>query len=258
MRYILFKIGSIPLYSYGFMIAIGVLLAFVVSEKRAARYGLDKDQVFNLGLWAAIGGFLGAKILFFITELPAIIKDPTLLKSLSSGFVVYGGIIGGVLTAWIYCRIKHLEFLKYFDLILPAVALAQGFGRIGCFLAGCCYGRETESWFHVTFTDSPYAPNGVPLIPTQLISAAGDFVLFAILLLAAKKLKKAGQVGGVYMILYSIGRFGVECLRADDRGNVGMLSTSQFIAIFLLIIGVAFVLAPRKIKAANEEKNKNI
>ena len=70
-----------------------------------------------------------------------------MMETLSSGFVVFGGIIGGILTGFLYCRIKGLIFFKYADVILPSVALAQGFGRIGCFLAGCCYGKETESFF---------------------------------------------------------------------------------------------------------------
>ena len=124
------------------------------------------------------------------------------------------------------------------DLILPSVALAQGFGRIGCFLAGCCYGVETDSAFSVTFHDSAYAPNGVALFPSQLVSSGLDFIHFAVLCVIAKKNKTPGRIGALYLIFYSIGRFCIEFFRGDLlRGSVGTLSTSQFISIFVAIAG---------------------
>lgn len=123
-----------------------------------------------------IGGFLGAKILYVIVSFKDFLKDPLAVLG-SEGFVVYGGIIAGVLAAWIYCKVKKLVFLEYFDLIMPEVALAQGFGRIGCFLAGCCYGRETTAAWGITFPADSMAPSGIKLIPTQLLSAAGDFLI---------------------------------------------------------------------------------
>ncbi len=248
MRYILFQIEQIKIYSYGLMIAIGIIAAFLVTECRAEKKGLEKERIFNLGIWCVIGGLLGAKVLYYITELPAIIKNPALLKNVSEGFVVYGGIIGGIFAGFLYCKKNKLEFLKYFDLVMPSIALAQGFGRIGCFLAGCCYGRETKAWYGVTFHNSPYAPNDVALIPTQLISAVADFLLFALLVYLSKKISAAGSIAGFYLIFYSIGRFLIEMLRNDERGNVGILSTSQFISCFLLIIGIAILIAVNKMK----------
>ena len=176
MKNELFSIGPITIYGYGLMIAIGVLAAYFSATYRSKKYALDPDKVFYVTVWAVIGGFGGAKLLYLITQLPAILKDLSLLKDARNGFVVYGGIIGGILAAWLYCKVAKLKFMKYFDLVMPSVALAQGFGRIGCFLAGCCYGKETESAFHIIFHDSAYAPNNVPLIPTQLISSGLDFL----------------------------------------------------------------------------------
>lgn len=135
---------------------------------------------------------------------------------------------------------KKISFADYVDLMVPSVALAQGFGRIGCFLAGCCYGRVTEGPFGIVFTNSGFAPNGVRLLPTQLIMAAGNFVLAGILIWYARKSRVRGRVASLYLILYSIGRFFVEFLRNDYRGSVGMLSTSQFIGIFVALTGVVF------------------
>ena len=135
---------------------------------------------------------------------------------------------------------KALLFILYGSdrYISVYVALAQGFGRIGCFLAGCCYGVETDSAFSVTFHDSAYAPNGVALFPSQLVSSGLDFIHFAVLCVVAKKNKTPGRIGALYLIFYSIGRFCIEFFRGDLlRGSVGTLSTSQFISIFVAIAG---------------------
>lgn len=231
MKNELLHIGPFTIYGYGLMIAIGVISAYFTAEYRAKKQGLDPDRVFGLVVCAVLGGFLGAKLLYFITELPAIIKNPSLLLDLSNGFVVYGGIIGGIFCCLVYCRKKGMVFLKYFDLVMPSVALAQGFGRIGCFLAGCCYGEETDSPIGIVFHESAYAPNGVKLIPTQLISSGLDFLHFLVLIWLARRVKADGQVAGCYLIFYSVGRFILEFFRGDMiRGNVGVLSTSQFIS----------------------------
>ena len=239
MKNELLKIGPLTVYGYGAMIALGVIAAWVVTELRAKKHRLSSDHVFALVLWGLLGGLLCAKLLYWITEWKSIIADPGfILDTLPDGFVVYGGILGGILAGWIYCKSKKVDFWKYFDLVMPSVALAQGFGRIGCFFAGCCYGKATDSWFGITFTHSDYAPNGVKLIPTQLISSAGDFMICLMLLAYAKRKPKKGRVASLYLMFYGIGRFGVEFLRSDYRGSVGFLSTSQFISIGIVAAGI--------------------
>ncbi len=233
----LFTIGRLTIHGYGLMIGIGVVCAVLVAQFRAKKKGLSTDSLYSIVLLALIFGFLGAKVLFCIVELKAILANPVLILS-GDGFVLYGGILGGIAAVMLYCRAKKLSFLRYFDLAAPSIALAQGFGRIGCFLAGCCYGRQTDSPFCIVFHNSQYAPNGVKLIPTQLISSAGDFLIALVLLLYARRDRKRGKTGGLYLILYSVGRSAVEILRADYRGAVGPLSTSQFISIFTLALGI--------------------
>ena len=247
------QIGPITIHMYGVMIAIGLVMALFVSEKRAEKRGLnDNDMIFHLFLGAIIGGALGTRILYYLVSIPEILKDPSILWNFSNGYVVYGGIIGGILVCMICCKMKKVNFLTYFDLIMPQVALAQGFGRIGCFFAGCCYGRETTSRFSIEYWNSNLAPNGVKLIPTQLMSSAGDFVIFALLLLFARKNTTKGRVGALYLILYSIGRFIIEMFRDDYRGSVGVLSTSQFISIGMFIIGIVLFSWKRKAVQAQE------
>lgn len=242
MKNELFSVGPFTVYGYGLMIAIGIIAAYLTGEYRAKKYKLDADKVFYIVIWAVVGGLLGAKILYMITQIKEIIANPKLLLDVTDGFVVYGGIIGGILSAMLYCRIKKLPFLKYFDLLIPSVALAQGFGRIGCFLAGCCYGKETQSAIGITFHDSAYAPNGVSLLPTQLISSGLNFLHFFVLVWLTKRKKGDGQIAGLYLVFYSVGRFILEFFRGDlIRGSVGSLSTSQFIAIFICLAGVILI-----------------
>lgn len=248
MKNELFSIGPITIYGYGLMIAIGIMAAYLVGEYRAKKYKLEPDHVFYYVIWCVIGGFGGSKLLYFITDIKNIIADPGIMLNFSDGWVVYGGIIGGILSAMLYSKIKKLNFLAYFDILIPSVALAQGFGRIGCFLAGCCYGRETHSPIGIVFHESSYAPNGISLLPTQLISSGLNFAHFFILIWFAKHKKAEGQVGALYLILYSIGRFILEYYRGDlIRGSVGSFSTSQFISIFTVIAGLAlFFITGRK------------
>ena len=187
----LFTIGPLTVYGYGAMIALGVIAAWIVTECRARKLRLSSDHVFALVLWGLLGGIVCAKLLYWITEWDSVMKDPGfLLDTLTDGFVVYGGIIGGILAGWIYCRAKKINFWAYFDLVMPSVALAQGFGRIGCLLAGCCYGKETDSILAITFHESEFAPNNVPLIPTEIYSSLLDFVHFGVLLFIAGRKKK--------------------------------------------------------------------
>lgn len=238
MRPELFKIFGLPIKGYGTMIAIGICAALLTLDYRAKKRGYDEDSILNMSIIAIIAGVLGGKILYIITELKTIIQNPSILKEFGYGFVIYGAIIGGALGVFYYCRKNNWEVLKVMDLAIPSVVLAQGFGRIGCFLAGCCYGKETTLPFGVDFHNSPFAPGGIIRHPTQIYSSIFDFILAIFLFWYSKKERKEGSTFSLYVIIYSIGRFIVEFLRDDPRGNVGTLSTSQFISIFTLVFGI--------------------
>lgn len=254
------SIGPFTLHVYGLMIAIGFLSALGLCLLRAKKQELDTEHIWDMFYYIVIGGLLGAKLLYIIVELPNIIKDPGQLKDVLNGFVVYGGIIGGIFAGWLACKVKKKPFLTYFDLVMPAVSLAQGFGRIGCVFAGCCYGRVTDSAFHVIYEHSDFAPEGVKLIPTQIISSLGDFILCGILIFYASKKPKSGRVAAAWMTLYGIGRYIVEILRNDDRGGISALSTSQIISIVMVAIGIALwiVLGKKNTKETlNESREDN-
>lgn len=236
----IFTIGKITIYGYGLMIAIGFVAAVLIGMYRAKKKNMNMEAVLDIAIYCLVFGFLGGKLLYLIVEWKRFIQDPWSVLG-SSGFVVYGGIIIGVLTGYIYTRIKKISFAQYFDLVMPEIAIAQGFGRIGCFLAGCCYGAQTDSWLGVIFPEGSLAPSGVKLLPTQLFMSGGDFLIAVALILYSRKNKVDGNVGAGYLILYGIGRFLIEFLRNDSRGAVGALSTSQFISVFIVAIGVGLV-----------------
>ncbi len=269
MKMYLFQIGSLKIPGYGFMIGIGFLIALALGELRARRKKMNDDFVIDVAITAILSGFLGGKLLFIIVEFKNFLKRPLTILG-SSGFVVYGGIIIAILSCILLCRIKKKSFLAYFDLCAPEVALAQGFGRIGCFLAGCCYGKVTDSPIGVVFPANSQALSGVPLIPTQLISSGLNFLSAIFLIVLADFVFKdfkyrsnlskrehigkslafghvQGDIATLYMFLYAVGRFIIEFFRADDRGSVGVLSTSQFIAIFMAIGALCFFFINRKL-----------
>ena len=256
MKNELFTVGPFTVYGYGTMLALAVFSAYLCTVFRARKQGLEPDRIFGLVVWCALGGFLGAKLLFLLTELPYVLEDPLYyVRNLSDGFVVFGGILGGILAGFFYCRYRKLEFLAYFDLAMPSIALAQAIGRIGCLLAGCCYGIESHSTFSITFHSSEFAPNEVPLFPSQICSSLLNFLNFLLLLKVADRKKADGQVAAWYLILYSAGRFVLEFLRGDlERGAVGPLSTSQFIALFTFAGGIILL---GSIKNSNKKKKNN-
>lgn len=254
------QLGPVTIHMYGVMIAIGILAAVFVATKRAKKLALNEDMIYNILWMALIGGFLGCRIVYYLTMIPDIMKKPSILWDFNTGYVVYGGIIGGILANFIYFKIKKLDFWVYFDLVMPEISLAQGFGRIGCFFAGCCHGKATASPIGFTYTHSEYAPVGVSIYPTQIISSLGNFMIFLLLVMYAKKNKAKGTVASLYMMLYSAGRFFVEFLRGDEgRGFIGVLSTSQAIAIGMFTFGfgsyIVFTMKSDKAEETDAESN---
>ncbi len=265
MHPVFFQMGGIVGYSYGLMIGIGALLAIFVSEWRAKRRGLDGELVFSAAVWGLLAGLLGAKLTFIISNIKLLFTNPSYVLG-TDGFTVYGGVVLGIIVGGLIVKRKKVDVPVYLDLVIPQIALAQGFGRIGCFLAGCCYGKPTDSHFGVVFPVEAIAPSGIPLIPTQLISAAGDFLIFAILLLLSNfatdylKVRKGEEelldkdavtkklrffqplsMSGMYLILYGIGRFAIEFLRADPRRTALGLTSNQYVSIVFVIAGLALI-----------------
>ncbi|MDR2514472.1 MAG: prolipoprotein diacylglyceryl transferase [Christensenellaceae bacterium] len=237
-------IGPIRIPLYGLCIALGIALGLVFCFRRLKARGEGGRAFATLLLYAALFGVLGAKLLYVLLSPPA--PGVPLAERIFSGFVFYGGILGACLGLFLAKRDSGASPLAYANLGLPALPLAQAFGRIGCFFAGCCHGFYVREPFGIAFREAIGAPNGVPLFPVQLIEAAFDLGLFLTLWLFSKKPRKLGSALAIYLIAYPSLRFALEFLRGDAaRGLVFGLSISQWISIPLLCWGLLLA-APRK------------
>jgi phosphatidylglycerol:prolipoprotein diacylglycerol transferase len=241
----LIRIGSFVIPSYGVMLALAFLAAIWLLRRRAPSFGVSPDAASDVGIWLLLSGLLGAKLLLLVVEGPRYLSSWTeFVEFLRSGGVFYGGLIGAVAALVVLLRKRRIGFWTFADMAAPAAALGHAIGRIGCFLAGCCWGRECSLPWAVTFTN-PVAernvgvPLDVPLHPTQLYESAGLFALCGLLLAVGKRLRP-GQTFALYLGAYALLRFTIEFFRGDPRGTVfgGALSTSQLIAL----VGIAAAL----------------
>jgi phosphatidylglycerol:prolipoprotein diacylglycerol transferase len=243
----LFELGPITVYSYGLLLALAYLGGLQLALVRGRKRGLDQHRVMDLGIWIIVSALIGAKALLLIVERQRYIENPRELLSLAqSGGVFYGGLVVAVAVAFWYMRRHKMPLWIVCDAFAPAIAFGHVVGRLGCFMAGCCYGIETHVPWAVTFTD-PFAnanagtPLGVPLHPTQLYEAGAELIIVFLLLASEKRGRPfAGRTFWSYMFLYGITRFIIEVYRGDPRGAVfgGALSTSQFISVLLVPISL--------------------
>jgi phosphatidylglycerol:prolipoprotein diacylglycerol transferase len=244
----LFDLGPLTVYAYGVLLAAAYLGGLQVALVRARQRGLDPARVMDLGIYIIVSALLGAKLLLVLVDAEHFLREPADLLSLArSGGVFYGGLILAVLVGLWYVRRHQLPTWRIADVIAPGIAFGHVVGRLGCFLAGCCYGHETTVPWAVTFTN-PLAqenvgtPLGVPLHPTQLYEAGAEAIILALLLgLEHRGRPFHGRTFWGYMLVYGLSRFGIEFFRGDPRGMVlPSLSTSQFIS--LLIVPLSLVM----------------
>ena len=244
----LFEFGPITVYTYGVLLAAAYLLGLKLAMTRAQQRGLDHNRVLDLGIYIIISALIGAKLLLLVTDFSTFRNDPKELLTLArSGGVFYGGLILAVVVALWYIRRAGLPLWTTCDVFAPGIALGHVVGRFGCLFAGCCYGKPTTRPWGITFTD-PFAaanvgtPLGVPLHPTQLYEAGAELLILAVLLLTERRGRPfPGRTFWLYMLLYAVSRFIIEFFRGDDRGNVGALSTSQFISVLLAPLAVVML-----------------
>ena len=242
--------------TYGLLITIGVVLGILTSLYLSKNRGILKEDIFFTYIYGVIGLAVGGKLLYLIVNARLLWVKRTFLFShpdvlmgiLSGGFVFYGGLIGGIAMAYVYSRQFKVSFSQLMSVMLPSIPLIHAVGRLGCFAAGCCYGIPYHGPFHVIFTHSPIAPSGIPLFPVQLVESFLNLVIFLILFVYAKKERSSQFLAGVYLILYSVMRFNLEYLRGDtERGFQLLFSTSQWISLGLLSVGVWLITKKRHI-----------
>jgi len=234
----LVRVGSFALPSYGVALVAAFVVAIGLLRRRAPAFGVAPDAAADVAIWLLLSGLAGAKLLLLVVEGPRYLSSwDGFVEFLRSGGVFYGGLIGAVLALVLVLRKRHISFWTFVDMAAPAAALGHAIGRIGCFLAGCCWGSSCAAPWAVTFTD-PVAerlvgvPLNVPLHPTQLYESAGN-LLIAGLLLKFEKRRYPGQTFAWYLGSYALLRGTIEFFRGDPRGSVldGALSTSQLIAV---------------------------
>ncbi|MBC3886857.1 prolipoprotein diacylglyceryl transferase [Acetobacterium paludosum] len=229
--------------TFGILFLIGTGSGFLVAIFTAKKYDIPTMDAMFFGLFAIIGGILGAKILYLLVELPSFITNPetALIKLTTGGAVFYGGLIGGILGGFLYTHIYHLHAIKYFDIAVPCLALAQAFGRIGCFFNGCCYGIPYEGFGAVYYPVGSYPPSGIGLFPSQLTESLFLFILTPVLIIFLSKSETPGFTTGFYLVSYGIFRFINEFFRSDPRGSILFLSTSQVLSLFVITLGFLFI-----------------
>jgi phosphatidylglycerol---prolipoprotein diacylglyceryl transferase len=261
----LLEFGPITVYTYGVLLAAAYLLGLKLAMVRARKRGLDSARILDLGIYIIISALIGAKLLLLITDFQTFRNDPHELMTLArSGGVFYGGLILAVTVALWYIRRAGLPLWTTCDVFAPGIALGHVIGRFGCLFAGCCYGKPTSKPWGITFRD-PFAaanvgtPLNTPLHPTQLYEAGAELLILTVLLMTERRGRPyPGRTFWLYMLLYSVSRFIIEFFRGDERGAVGIFSTSQFISILLapLAVGMLIYLARRSENPVPERKRK--
>src|SRR5438105_5250426 len=248
MHPILVGFGPITVYTYGVLLAAAYLFGLQLARARAKARGLDANRILDLGIYIIISALIGAKLLLLVTDFRTFASNPRELLTLArSGGVFYGGLILAVAVALFYIRKIGLPLWTTCDVFAPGIALGHLIGRFRCLFAGCCYGKPTTVPWAITFRD-PFAqanvgtPLNQPLHPTQIYEAGAEAIILGILLATERKGRPfAGRTFWLYMLLYAISRFIIEFYRGDDRGAIGMFSTSQFISIVLAPLAIVML-----------------
>jgi phosphatidylglycerol---prolipoprotein diacylglyceryl transferase len=242
MHPILFKLGPISVHTYGFFLAMGMLAGIYMARSEAIRYKLDPDRIMDLCFYIIIAAIVGSRLFYVLTNFKFYISSPMeIFKIWNGGLVFYGGFIGAAIVVIIYHKIYQLPLGKTSDIAAVAMPLGHFFGRIGCFFAGCCYGKVCQMPWAVTFrSPDSLAPLNIALHPTQLYESAANLMVFLIMLACRPYKRFDGQLFLMYIILYGINRSIIEMFRDDFRGAIifGVFSISQSIAIASAIISV--------------------
>ncbi len=252
---VLCKLGPFTVYSYGVAMVAAFLAATWLATQAARRLpqgqaAIPPDQLPDVASVVILGGILGARALYVALHWDGFLAHPLELFAIwHGGLVFYGGVAGSVLAGWLYARAKGLSLLLIADQLIPFVALAHAIGRIGCFLNGCCYGWPTGAWYGVLFPG-----HDAPVIPTQLIEAAGLFGLFLALSRAqtAGRLAQRGALFGRYLAGYGLLRFVVEFLRGDQTRWLAGMTLQQVISIALLMAGTVLIF-----RSPQQQENKH-
>ncbi|MFZ0619594.1 MAG: prolipoprotein diacylglyceryl transferase [Candidatus Acidiferrales bacterium] len=248
MHPILFHYGAVTIYSYGVLVATGVLLGLWYARRQAPRAGLDPERIWNLGIYMVLTALIVAKVWLVLSSWDFYMANPREIFSLNtfqSGGTFYGGFVGALALVAAYTYVQRMSIVAVLDTFAAGLPLGHAIGRLGCFAAGCCYGKPTTAAWGVTFKNPAAAqlagtPLGVKLHPTELYEAAAEFLNFLILVWLGKRQTFRGQMMATYFILYGIERGLIEFVRGDPGRTMlwnGSVSLMQLVSVALVVIG---------------------
>lgn len=248
MHPVLFHLGPVTIYSYGVLVATGVLLGLYYARTQARRAGLSPNRIWNLGIYMVFGALIVSKLWLLASDWSFYSANPGdvfSIVTLQSAGTFYGGMAGAMLTLAFYTYFERMPIIPVLDTFAFAAPLGHAIGRLGCFAAGCCYGRPTSLPWGVTFTsDAASALTGVPLHtplhPTQLYEAGAEFLNFLLLIWLGARQRFTGQILGAYFILYGIERGVIEFFRGDPGRTPlfhGAVSLMQVVSLGLIVAG---------------------
>jgi len=264
-----FLTGFLPAYltinSYGFCIALGIVVAFFIIIHRTKKLGLNQDNLSELFLWCFAAAFIGGKLFYYFESPSKYLASPSLmLQNMGNGFVFYGSLIFVIPTMYWWLRKNKIPFWPFMDGVAFGGPVLHSFGRLGCFLVGCCHGKVCDNALGVVFSHplTSADPKNTPLYPTQLFDIFINLSILLIVYFVSKKQQFKGQLFLIYIMLYAIGRAINETFRGDDeRGFLfgGIITYSQFIALVLFILASAswYYLLKKGARSANLEENKS-
>ena len=249
MMPVLFKIGSLPIHSWGLLLMIGFIAGTLRAAKNAGRYKFQAEDVWDVALWSLVGGIIGARLVFVLLNIHKYMADPAAIIAVwSGGMTFYGGLFGGLLAGGIACRKKGMNLADFGDLAALSLPIGYAFGRIGCFLNGCCYGGVCDAPWGVDF----HWDDGIVRHshPAQLYAVAASILTYFLLLPFEKNRKFRGQVLLAYIVFYSIYRFFIEFVRVGATADLGYggLTQAQIASLIFAAFaaGMIFILSRKK------------
>jgi phosphatidylglycerol---prolipoprotein diacylglyceryl transferase len=262
---IAFKLGSWPIHWYGVLVALGFIAGLWTASRRAPLTGLKPEQVADAGPWMILGAVFGARALYVGTYWKEKFAGGPwweIFMVQHGGLVFYGGLIGASLAIIFYCRLRRVPLWKLADVFAPSIALGYVFGRLGCLMNGCCYGREcalpwaiTYPRSHDTFPNA--AEQATPVHPTQIYDSLLNLVLFLFLAWLYRRKKFDGQVFATYLICYAFTRSFVEYFRGDygPAHLHGIFTPAQLISVGILAIGIALAVVLQRLNPKSQIAN---
>ena len=254
MHPIALKLGSLSIHWYGVMVALGFLAGLWTAGRRGMRAGLTAEKIIDLGPWLIIGAIVGARTLYVFSYWPELFAGKPIAEIFmvwKGGLVFYGGLIGATLAGILYARLKKLTVWQVADIVAPSIALGYVFGRIGCLLNGCCYGRACNLPWAICFPEgNPLDPPTYPVHPTEIYDSLLSLALYAFLAWLFRRKKFDGQVFGVYLVSYALLRSFVEMFRGDYPQHQhylgGWATPAHLVSIAILAAGAVLLwLLPR-------------